>query len=104
MATSAPCLMIGSVHSSFSGSFTVELTPGLAITGQGRQHSGKAEFDKIMVPFGAHPDQVTNLLDIAARDVYHKFFESPGIYVGSGRRLRMTWTEKERSTAGSSSS
>jgi hypothetical protein len=55
---------------------SVELTPGLTVTVQGLQYSRRAEFDKIVVPFGAHPDQVTNLLDIAARDVFHKFFES----------------------------
>ncbi len=76
---------------------TVELLPGLAVTVQGRQYSGKADFDKIVVPFGAHPDQVFNLLDIAARDVYHKFFESPSpSYLGSARRLRTTVTEMER--------
>lgn len=76
---------------------TIELLPGLAVTVQGRQYSGKADFDKIVVPFGAHPDQVFNLLDIAARDVYHKFFESPApVYLGSARRLRTTVTEMER--------
>ena len=77
---------------------TIELLPGLAVTVQGRQYSGKADFDKIVVPFGAHPDQVMNLLDIAARDVYHKFFEVDSLnrYLGSARRLRATVTPKER--------
>jgi hypothetical protein len=74
---------------------SVELTPGLTVTVQGRQYSGKAEFDKIVVPFGAHPDQVTNLLDIAARDVFHKFFQRHADYLGDARRLRTTLTEKE---------
>ena len=77
---------------------TIELLPALAVTVQGRQFSGKADFDKIVVPFGAHPDQVMNLLDIAARDVYHQFFQADSLnrYLGSSRRLRTTVTQKER--------
>ena len=74
---------------------SLELLPGLAVTVQGRRYSGKADFEKIVVPFGAHPDQVMNLLDIAARDVYHKFFESSEPYLGSARRLRTSTTEME---------
>jgi hypothetical protein len=62
---------------------------------QGRQYSGKAEFEKIIVPFGAQPDQIFNLLDLAARDVYHNFFERPAVYLGPKRRLRSMVTEKE---------
>ena len=61
---------------------SLELLPALAVTVQGRQYSGRADFEKIVVPFGAHPDQVMNLLDIAARDIYHKFFESHEPYLG----------------------
>lgn len=75
---------------------TLELTPGLTVTVQGRRYNGKAEFDKIVVPFGAHPDQVINLLDVAARDIYHKFFGKPTAHLGTARRLRTTWTEKEK--------
>jgi hypothetical protein len=74
---------------------SLQLLPGLAVTVQGRHHSGKAEFDKIVVPFGAHPDQVMNLLDIAARDIYHKFFASHEPYLGGARRLRTSTTDME---------
>ena len=36
-----------------------------------------------------------NLLDIAARDVYYKFFESHLAYLGTSRRLRTTTTPIE---------
>jgi hypothetical protein len=65
------------------------------VTVQGRRYSGEADFEKIVVPFGAHPDQVMNLLDIAARDIYHKFFESHEPYLGEARRLRESTTEME---------
>ena len=74
---------------------SLQLLPALAVTVQGQQYSGKADFEKIVVPFGAHPDQVMNLIDIAARDIYHKFFASHEPYLGSARRLRTATTEME---------
>jgi hypothetical protein len=73
----------------------VQLTPGLTVTVQGRRYDGRAEFEKIVVPFGAHADQVINLLDIAARDIYHNFFNEPTLYIGAARRLRTSSTGKE---------
>ena len=76
------------VHSSRpAGVLSIDVLPGLTVAVQG-QTGGRAEFEKLLVPFGAHPDQVFNLLDLAARDIYHHYFEKPELYLGSARRLR----------------
>jgi hypothetical protein len=55
----------------------VELLPNFSITIQGKMRSkikakrGKAIFEKILVPFGSNSSQIFNLLDLAARDIYH---------------------------------
>ncbi len=70
----------------------VQLLPSYSVVLQTRAKSGKAKYEKILVPFGAHPDQVFNLLDIAARDIYHATFAMPSSALGSKRRLRATKT------------
>jgi hypothetical protein len=42
------------------------------------------------VPFGAHPAQVINLLDVAARDVYRQHFRDPSRLLGGARRRSVT--------------
>lgn len=48
----------------------VALLPGLSVGVHGHSADGRPTFDKIIVPFGAPPAQVFNLLDLAARDIY----------------------------------
>jgi hypothetical protein len=75
----------------------VDLLPNLSITVQSRKN-GKALFEKIIVPYGSNTDQIYNLLDIAARDVYHYNFNgNKDLYLADKRRLTETLTEeKER--------
>ncbi len=73
----------------------VELLPNLSITLQSRRKR-KPLFDKIIVPYGANTDQIYNLLDIAARDVYHDHFSTKNRYLGNKRRLTSTLTKQKK--------
>jgi hypothetical protein len=75
----------------------VDLLPNLSITVQSRKN-GKALFEKIIVPYGSNTDQIYNLLDIAARDIYHYIFNgNKNLYLADKRRFTKTITkEKER--------
>jgi hypothetical protein len=65
----------------------IELLPNLSITVQSRK-KGKPIFDKIIVPYGSNPDQIFNLLDIAARDIYgFVFSENLHRYLANKNRL-----------------
>ncbi len=82
-------------HSSLPKSFlNVAMLPSYSITVQGKRRK-QAKFEKILIPFGAHPDQVFNLIDVAARDIYHRHFDNPSLYFGSRRRLRKTRTDQK---------
>ena len=62
------------VHSSNPKSpLLVELLPTLSVTVQGHR-KGRASFEKIVIPYGVNTDQIFNLLDIAARDIYWAHF------------------------------
>ena len=75
----------------------VEMLPNFSVTLQTRRRtSGRARFEKILVPFGATSDQVYNLLDIAARDLYYRHFNDPQDYLGNKRRLTATVTPKKK--------
>jgi len=50
-----------------------ELLPSLSIAVQGYR-GRKATFEKIVIPYGVNADQVFNLLDITARDIYKSHF------------------------------
>lgn len=79
-----------SFTSTWSRRLRIDMLPSFSITLQGKQRD-KQQFEKILLPFGAHPDQVFNLLDLAARDIYHLFFEdSARLYLGDKRRLTST--------------
>ena len=67
----------------------VTLLPGLSVVVDGRAH-GRQTFDKIIVPFGAHPDQVFNLLDLAAREIYCQHFDNPETHLRDARRRPAT--------------
>jgi len=67
----------------------LELLPNLSITVQGKR-TGKPIFEKLIVPYGSNTDQIYNLLDLTARDVYHYNF--------NGNRDRYL-ADKRRKTA-----
>ena len=68
----------------------VELLPNLSITVQSRK-KGKSLFDKIIVPFGANTDQIYNLIDIVAGDIYrYVFTESVDRYRANKKRQTVT--------------
>ncbi|MEO0533150.1 MAG: PD-(D/E)XK nuclease family protein [Cyanobacteria bacterium P01_A01_bin.123] len=69
----------------------VELLPTLSITVQSRRNK-RPLFEKIIVPYGANIDQIFNLLDLTARDVYHYHFSKTDRYLGNKRRLTSTLT------------
>ncbi len=54
---------------------------------------GAQQVDKILIPFGAHPEQVFYILDIAARDIYHQYFDDPSRYLSNKKRLTKTLSE-----------
>jgi hypothetical protein len=62
---------------------------------QGRRRS-QALFERIVIPMGCHPDQMLNLIDVAAREVYHGFFNRPTDKLGTGRRLRKTMSSAKQ--------
>ncbi|ERP30702.1 hypothetical protein [Chitinivibrio alkaliphilus] len=73
----------------------VQILPNLSLTIQGKTKS-KSYYEKILVPFGAYPDQVYHLLYMAARDIYYKHFDNPSIYLNSNRKLTASrLTEEE---------
>jgi hypothetical protein len=74
----------------------VELLPNLSITVQSRK-KGKALFEKIIVPYGSNTDQVYNLLDITARDVYHYNFNgNKDLYLADKRRFRASRSDQKK--------
>lgn len=76
------------VHSSKPRSpLYVGVMPNLSIALYGRR-SRRRPFDKLLIPFGSNPDQVFNLMDHAARDIYPLHFgENYRRYLGPQRRL-----------------
>ena len=84
------------VHSSAPEQWLyVEMLPTFSVTLQTRYNS-RDQYEKILVPFGAEPDQVFNQLDVSARDIYYQHFASPDNYLGNKRRLRATLTPKKK--------
>ena len=85
-------------HSSYPKTpLFIELLPNFTITVQSRRKAG-AIFEKIIVPFGAHTDQIFNLLDIAARDIYHYHFGARiRRYLSDKRRLTKSITKQKKS-------
>lgn len=68
----------------------VELLPNLSVAVQGYR-GGKASFSKIVVPYGVNADQIFNLLDIAARDIYRSHFrDRAAAYLNTEKRRTRT--------------
>ncbi len=65
----------------------VGVMPNLSIALYGPR-GRRRPFDKLLIPFGSNPDQIFNLMDFAARDIYQLHFgASYRSYLGKGRRL-----------------
>lgn len=75
------------VHSANPKSpLVVELLPSLSVTVQGLR-KGRASFEKIVIPYGVNTDQIFNLLDIAARDIYKAHFgEKSSVYLNAHKK------------------
>lgn len=82
------------VHSSYSArELHVNLLPNLTITITGKDAKGGI-FEKVIVPFGCNADQMYNLIDIAAKDIYLHFFITSSTYLDSKRRKRVLSKKK----------
>jgi len=58
------------------------------------ENNNKQQYDKLLIPFGSNPDQIYNLMDIAARDIYSLHFGKKfQLYLGNSRRKTTTTTE-----------
>ena len=78
-------------HSSFPTiGLQIGLATGMVVTAQLLRFgtTKKSINEKILIPLGAHPDQVINLVDIAARDIYHSLPGDTGKYLADKRRLK----------------
>jgi len=76
----------------------IGLLPNRCVTVQGMKNS-KAIFDKILIPFGVHPDQTFNLFDIAAREIYHAYFGENDEYIkylNNKKKLTKTVTPERK--------
>jgi len=75
-------------HSSYPSKFlSIEILSNLTISIQGKKATN-ALFDKIIIPFGIHPDQVFNLIEIAAREICYGFFgDSVKTYLANKKRI-----------------
>lgn len=74
----------------------IELLPNLSVTVQSRRGSGKALFEKIILPYGINTDQIYNLIDITARDIYHLYFQRGTDYLSGNKRCTKTRSEKKK--------
>ncbi len=73
-------------HTSFPArKLKVDLLPNFTITISG-VNNGNMFFEKIVMPFGVHVDQVYNMIDISARDIYH-ILPNTKHYLNSSRRM-----------------
>jgi len=80
-------------HTSFQATpLYIELLPNNSITVQS-QRNNKPLFDKIIVPFGANADQIFNLFDITARDIYNYHFPRNSRYLPKKRRMTVSRTQ-----------
>jgi hypothetical protein len=75
------------VHSSNPKSpLLLELLPTISVAVQGHRQ-GRASFEKIVIPYGVNTDQIFNLLDIAARDIYRAHFgDRASTYLNTNKR------------------
>jgi PD-(D/E)XK nuclease superfamily protein len=61
------------------------------------ENNNKQQYDKLLIPFGSNPDQIYNLMDIAARDIYSLHFgKKSQLYLGNSRRKTISTTENRK--------
>jgi len=78
-------------HTSFPTiGLQIGLATGMVVTAQLLRFgtTKKSINEKILIPLGAHPDQVINLVDIAARDIYRSLPNKGGKYLADKRRQK----------------
>jgi len=78
-------------HTSFPTiGLQIGLATGMVVTAQLLRFgtTKKSINEKILIPLGAHPDQVINLVDIAARDIYRSFPDKGKKYLADKRRQK----------------
>jgi hypothetical protein len=76
-------------HTSVKTRLKFSLLPNYYVTIQGMDGKNP-KYEKILIPFGAHPDQIFNLFDIAAREIYHRHFNDYKLYLNDNRKLTKT--------------
>jgi len=79
-------------HTSVNTFLKLGLLPNYYVTVQGID-GNVPKYEKILIPFGAHVDQIFNLFDMAARDIYHLHFKNPNLYLNDKRKLTKTISE-----------
>jgi hypothetical protein len=82
-------------HTSVNTLLKLGLLPNYYVTVQGIDGS-VPKYEKILIPFGAHVDQIFNLFDLAARDIYHLHFKDPPLYLNDNKKLTKTISEKRQ--------
>jgi hypothetical protein len=81
------CATVQLIHSSNPKSpLEFELLPNLSIAVQGYR-GGRATFEKIVIPYGVNANQIFNMLDITARDIYKGHFsDDANKYLNQNKR------------------
>lgn len=75
-------------HSSHPSKYlTINVLSNLTISIQGKKATNGL-FDKIIIPFGIHPDQIFNLIEVAAREIFYGYFgDSVNLYLSKKKRV-----------------
>ncbi|MFW5781646.1 MAG: PD-(D/E)XK nuclease family protein [Bacteroidota bacterium] len=74
----------------------IGVLPNLSIAVYSEKNN-KQQYDKLLIPFGSNPDQIYNLMDIAARDLYSLHFgKNYKLYLGNSRRQTATVSENRK--------
>jgi hypothetical protein len=87
------------IHSSYpKRKLEINMLPNFTITIQSKFKSKSCLSEKIIVPFGAPPDQIFNLINYAAKDIFKYHFQNPDNFM---RRIsviqkKKTYTEKQK--------
>jgi hypothetical protein len=84
------------VHSSYPKKILrIQMLPNLSVTVHGEKNS-LLNYEKVLIPFGAFPDQVFHLIDMSARDVCYNHFTEPQSYMSGNRKRTVTIPDIKR--------
>ena len=84
------------IHSSYPTKILrIQMLPNLFLTVHGQKKS-KKHYEKVLIPFGAFPDQVFNLIDISARDICYNHCVKPEEYFSGKRKQTVTISETKQ--------